>query len=74
MSEQTSSPNLVRLQQALVTLQQVREITGMSRTWVYSASKEGRFPKPIRLGAKSIRWLAEDIDRWIEERRQAVNA
>jgi prophage regulatory protein len=74
MSEQTSSPNLVRLQRALVTLQQVREITGMSRTWVYAASKEGRFPKPIRLGSKSIRWLAEDIDRWIEERRQAVNA
>lgn len=69
MSEQTKSPQL------LLRLQDVRErLGGMSRTWVYMAAKEGRFPKPIRLGG-SVRWVAEDVDQWIEsQRRQAGNA
>lgn len=34
-------------------------------TW-YEGVKSGRFPKPVRLGPKSVAWHAEDIRRIIE--------
>lgn len=67
MSEQQNS-------RELLDLQEVRKITGMGRTWLYTAPQEGRFPNPIRLGRR-IRWVAADIDQWLlEQRRQAGNA
>lgn len=66
MSEQNS--------RELLTLNQVRQLTGMGRTWLYQAPKKGRFPAPIRLGG-CIRWAAADIDQWLlDQRRQAGNA
>ena len=28
----------------------------------------GSFPKPIQLGPKSVGWIEEEVDGWIEER------
>ncbi len=30
--------------------------------------EDGAFPKPIKLGERSVAWLEEDIDRWQQER------
>jgi predicted DNA-binding transcriptional regulator AlpA len=30
--------------------------------------KEGKFPKPIHLGANMVRWKKSDIDNWLAER------
>ena len=35
-----------------------------SDNWI----REGRFPRPVKLGAKMRRWRSDVIDRWIEER------
>jgi excisionase family DNA binding protein len=45
---------------------------GVSRSWLYDAAKSGRIPS-IRIGGKDgpLRFVAEDIDRWIEEARAA---
>lgn len=31
-------------------------------------SKDGKFPKPVRLGSKTVGWLETEIDAWIEAR------
>jgi excisionase family DNA binding protein len=45
---------------------------GVSRSWLYDAAKTGRIPS-IRIGGEEgpLRFVTEDIDRWIDEARAA---
>ncbi len=47
---------------------QVEERTGLSRSTIYLFMEQGVFPKPIGLGPRSVGWLSNEIDQWIEER------
>jgi prophage regulatory protein len=47
---------------------QVETITGWARSTIYQGIAEGRFPRPIRLGARSVGWLAQEIEDWIQSR------
>ena len=44
----------------------------VSRTWVYDAANAGRIPS-IRIGGEDgpLRFVPEDLDRWIDEARNA---
>jgi excisionase family DNA binding protein len=44
----------------------------VSRTWVYDAANAGRIPS-IRIGGEDgpLRFVPEDLDRWIDEARKA---
>ncbi|MCP1108503.1 AlpA family transcriptional regulator [Serratia nevei] len=44
--------------------------TGFKRAHIYNLMKEGKFPKPIRLGIRAVGWDSLEIDQWIAERRQ----
>ena len=47
---------------------QVEARTGLSRSTIYLRISEGTFPTPIHLGAKSVGWLAHEVDCWLERR------
>ena len=47
-------------------LPQVISITGLSRSAVYQAISEGRFPKQINLGVRSIAFLESEVQEWME--------
>ena len=52
----------------------VQQRTGLSRSSVYALSKEGKFPCPVPLGPRSVAWVEEEVDIWIEERIQQRQA
>ena len=54
--------------QTLITRREVQRLTGFSRPWIYSKMKAGKFPRPIRIGSKAVRWVESEILEWIEER------
>lgn len=56
----------------LLKPQEVARRLGVSRSWVYNASADGRIPA-IRLGGPDgpLRFLPEDLERWIAEARDA---
>ncbi|MFG1342101.1 helix-turn-helix transcriptional regulator [Xanthobacter autotrophicus] len=41
---------------------------GVSRAWLERAAKDGRFPKPIQLSARSVGWLSTEVDAWLKAR------
>lgn len=43
---------------------------GMGRSWVYIASSQGRFPAPVRLGARAIGWKRSDVLAWLDSRQR----
>lgn len=48
-------------------LLQVLEIFPISRSSWWQGCKEGRFPKPIKLGPRTTVWRKSDIERLAEE-------
>lgn len=54
--------------QAIIRLPEVRARTGLSRSEIYRREAIGQFPKRVALGARSVGWVADEIQTWIEER------
>ena len=52
----------------LLRLKQVETRTGKSRTAIYRGIADNTFPKPVSLGGRAVAWVADEVDRWIDER------
>jgi len=48
----------------LIRLADVCELLGMSRSTVYKLLSEGRFPEPVRVGVRSVRWRVDAVEAW----------
>lgn len=53
---------------------EVQARVGLSRASLYRFLRVGGFPLPLRLGPQAVGWLEEEIDAWIEQRRQERDA
>jgi prophage regulatory protein len=58
--------------QTIIRLPTVRQRTGLSRSSIYNLIARRQFPAPIKLGARASGWLAEEVDRWINDRIAAT--
>ena len=52
----------------LLRRRQVEEITGLSRSSIYRLMRDGKFPRPVKVGLAAVRWRASDITAWLESR------
>ena len=52
---------------------QVQARVGYSRMHIYRLSRNGGFPKPVRLGPKAVAWLESEVEAWMEKRVQERN-
>lgn len=50
-------------------LEQVKELTHLSRSTIYLQMSNGEFPKPLKFGERKIRWKAEAIHKWLHKRK-----
>jgi len=41
--------------------------TGLKRSTIYEHMANNKFPRPVKIGNKTVCWLEQDIDQWIEE-------
>jgi len=53
---------------SILRLPQVKNRTGLSRSTIYSMVSDGTFPKSISLGSRSVGWVEDEVDNWIEKR------
>ena len=54
----TDTPRLIGVGAVLTML-------GISRSALYTMMRNGAFPKPRRLGSKTIRWPVEEVEQWL---------
>ena len=52
----------------LMAIGTVLEVTALSQATLYGLMSTGRFPRPLRVGKRAVRWLERDIELWLEER------
>ena len=50
----------------LLRRKQVEEASGLSRSSIYQMMAEGRFPKPLKVGRRAVRWNEDDLKQWQE--------
>jgi len=55
------------LNDQLVTMMFITQLTGLTDKWFYKLIKDGEFPKPIKLG-RSSRWLQSEVETWLQQR------
>ena len=55
----------------LLTLRDVIAATALSRSAVYAMMAESRFPKPIRIGSRAVRWVEQEVLDFIASRPRA---
>ncbi len=60
----SQSPKIERF----LRLREVLHRTGLGRSTVYRWMDEGRFPKSVRLGGRSVAWIEHEIDEWLQDR------
>jgi prophage regulatory protein len=49
-------------------LPDLKPLTGMGRSLTYDKIKKGCFPRPVKLGRKSV-WSEAEVRAWIEARK-----
>lgn len=52
----------------------VSALVGLSPTEIYRQIKDDRFPKPLTLGARCVRWDERDVLDWMENKRAVGRA
>lgn len=55
-----------QLQDALMRKHEVLRRTGLSNSSLYLLIANGRFPRPIRLGPRTVRWVEREVQGFID--------
>ena len=58
----------------LLRLPSVLEKVALSRTELHRRISAGTFPKPLKLGARSVAWTEASIDAWIQSLEESVSS
>ena len=53
----------------VIKIATVKELTALSVSSIYRLMKKGTFPKQIKLAERSSAWFLEEINDWIEKKR-----
>ena len=52
----------------LLTLRDVTALTALSRSAIYAMMAASRFPKPLRIGNRAVRWVEQEVLDFIDSR------
>lgn len=63
-SHTDSPPGTARL----LRIREVLQLCGLSRATLYREIKLHTFPAPVKLSARSVGWLQEDVAQWLAGR------
>ena len=53
-----------------IRMNELKDITGLSKSSIYKYMDDGNFPLQRRLGPNSVGWLYSDIMDWLESRQR----
>jgi prophage regulatory protein len=54
--------------QRILRLAQVREVTGLGRSFIYQLQAQNLFPQRVKIGARAVGWIETEVQQWIAKR------
>lgn len=52
----------------LIKMSEVMRRTSNCKSAIYKLIAQGRFPKPVKIGARAIAFIEGEVDEWINQR------
>ena len=49
----------------LLSRGEVERRVGLQRSALYDLMRRGKFPEPIRVTARAVRWSAREVESWV---------
>jgi prophage regulatory protein len=68
-----ASGNAVRYRRT-IRRTELRRIVPLADTTIYALEQRGEFPRRFNLTARCVVWDLEEVETWLDERRQASDA
>ncbi|WP_096699138.1 AlpA family transcriptional regulator [Polaromonas sp. AER18D-145] len=62
---QPQSLHAVQIADALLKIQTVISVTGLSESTIRRKVADGKFPQPIKDGTRCTRWVAGSVTNWL---------
>lgn len=56
---------------SFLRLPEVKALTGLSKTSLYTMIRDRNFPAPVRLGPRAVAWVRSEVRQWAVERVHA---
>ncbi len=66
----TTEPTALKTPYTLLRRRQVEIRVGAKRSTLYDWMRKGDFPKPIKVGERTVAWIEQEVDAWINQRIQ----
>jgi prophage regulatory protein len=57
---------ILTLPNALLNVETVTAVVGVSRATIYRLMNSGSFPQPVKFGERCTRWRALDVSAWLD--------
>lgn len=57
----------------LLTMKNIIEITGLSKTTIKRLELQGEFPTRVNITKRGVRWLEEDLESWLLGKRENIS-
>lgn len=51
----------------LLRMPEIMRRTGYGKAWIYRLISQGKFPRPIKIGSRSIAFVESEVDDWIKQ-------
>lgn len=61
-------PIITPVEFRFIRLREVERLAGLKKSKLYQLMKDGKFPKPYKLGMASV-WLLEEVVAWMHSAR-----
>lgn len=65
---QPDRPTAISMVKKVYAMKELVEVVGRCRAAIYGDVRLGTFPKPIKIGPNSSRWLVEEVHQWLAQR------
>jgi len=57
--------NQNQIKEILLRRLEVQRMTGLSRSALYAAIKDGTFPTPVKISLRAVAWSSQAVAEWI---------
>jgi len=64
----TQTIQALHIPEALLKIQTVVAVTGLSESTIYRKVAAGEFPAPVKDGPRCTRWVAGKVQNWLRAR------
>ena len=55
-----------------IKLPEVIKLVGIKTTTIYKMANEGKFPKQVKLGTRSVAWIKAEVLQWNQQQADAA--